>query len=194
MTDAWSGENLAGSLLVATSALENTEFARSVIYVCKHSPKDGAMGVAVNCALPDPAVKDIWRQLDLPLVQARKNIIVGLGGPVDPTRGFVLHSRDWTDPDDLDPSHEGVASLTTGMDILHDMSMGTGPKKAMLLLGHAGWEPGQLEDEIVHGNAWLVAKANEEIVFSSDLYPKWKEALSSLGVDPLGLSSLIGDA
>jgi putative transcriptional regulator len=63
----------------------------------------------------------------------------------------------------------------------------------MLMLGYAGWGPGQVEDEIAR-NGWLVIDASEALVFSPDDARKWEAALRSLGIDPLLLSAAAGRA
>ena len=55
-----------------------------------------------------------------------------------------------------------------------------------LLLGYAGWGPGQLDEEIQSG-AWLTAPVSGELVFDTAIGDMWKEAMRSLGVDPTRL-------
>ena len=78
---------------------------------------------------------------------------VHLGGPVETGRGFVLHSADYFKAESTLPIDESVC-LTATIDILRDIAKGTGPDKALLALGYAGWAPGQLESEI-QANGWL---------------------------------------
>ncbi len=76
------------------------------------------------------------------------------------------------------------------MDILKAIAEGTGPDRAILTLGYAGWSPGQLEREI-QSNGWLNCPADEELVFAGDLAAKYDMALKRLGIDP---SFLVMDA
>jgi putative transcriptional regulator len=67
------------------------------------------------------------------------------------------------------------------------------PRRALLALGYAGWEAGQLEDEISQ-NAWLVVDADEDLVFGEDYESKWDKALRKMGVAPEFLTGTSGNA
>jgi len=67
------------------------------------------------------------------------------------------------------------------------------PRRSVLALGYAGWDPGQLEDEI-QANAWLVSDPDEAIVFDEDHASKWARALKKLGVTPEFLIGASGHA
>ena len=99
---------------------------------------------------------------------------VHLGGPVETGRGFVLHSADYFKAESTLPIDESVC-LTATIDILRDIAKGTGPDKALLALGYAGWAPGQLESEI-HANGWLNCPADPELIFD----PKWTANICAL--------------
>jgi putative transcriptional regulator len=73
------------------------------------------------------------------------------------------------------------------------MATATGPRRAMLALGYAGWGAGQLEQEI-RQNVWLTVEADEALVFDDDHETKWTRALAKLGVDPTFLSAEAGEA
>ena len=73
------------------------------------------------------------------------------------------------------------------------MARGTGPDPALVALGYAGWDPGQLEAEIA-GNAWLNAPADPTIIFDTPVEQRWAAATALLGVEPGHLSSYAGHA
>jgi putative transcriptional regulator len=110
---------------------------------------------------------------------------------MESSRGFVLHSSDWTGDGSLTVD-DGIV-LTASLDVLRDIADGQGPKQALLALGHAAWGPGQLEAEI-RQNAWLSVPANDAIMFGGDHDRKWRRALAMLGVDPLRLVAGAGNA
>jgi putative transcriptional regulator len=83
--------------------------------------------------------------------------------------------------------------LTATIDILRDIAKGSGPNKALLALGYAGWAPGQLEDEI-QSNGWLNCPADPELIFHPDVDLKYNRALGVLGVDPIRLVNDSGHA
>ena len=113
------------------------------------------------------------------------------GGPVDRSRGFVLHSDDFTVESSM-PVSEDIC-LTATVDILRAISAGRGPRQALMALGYAGWGAGQLESEIVE-NGWLTCPADLDLMFDPDLDHKYDRILASIGVDPARLSLAAGHA
>ena len=182
---------LNGKLLLAMPGMADLRFDRAVIFICAHS-SEGSMGLIVNKAAPDVKIADLLNQLSIPLPKVTPNFRAHFGGPVEHGRGFVLHSADYKVKEatlevDVD------FAMTATLEILEQIAKGHGPQQAMLMLGYAGWGPGQLEGEIVH-NGWLTCDATPELVFSSDSGQKWGAALKSLGIDPLTLSATAGRA
>ena len=114
------------------------------------------------------------------------------GGPVETGRGFVLHSDEYRSALETLRVGDGIA-LTATRDILEDIATGKGPERAQLMLGYAGWGPGQLEGEIAQ-NGWLTCEASPEVIFDLPDAEKWGAALKTLGIDPLGLSASAGHA
>jgi putative transcriptional regulator len=111
---------------------------------------------------------------------------------VDTGRGFVLHSSDYRAEDSTVAIGGGVC-LTATLDILRAIAKGSGPRKAVLALGYAGWASGQLESEIL-ANGWLVSPADAGLIFDADLDAKYDRALALLGVNAAWLSSEAGHA
>ncbi len=189
---------LDGQLLVAMPGMTDQRFSRSVIYLCAHSD-DGAMGIIVNQAARTKNFPDLLVQLQVIAPQERISLPPGAegiqvlsGGPVQTDRGFVLHSPDFFLDNSTLPIDDDV-SLTATIDILRAIAAGEGPDRALLALGYAGWEPGQLEDEIQH-NGWLHCAADPALLFDHDLGGKYMRALRSMGVDLERLSSSAGHA
>lgn len=189
---------LDGQMLVAMPAMADPRFARSVIYVCAHSP-EGAMGIIVNqlarrIKFPELLVQlnVIKREEAIRLPPSAGAIQVLKGGPVEKERGFVLHSSDFFIKDSTLPIDEGI-SLTHTVDILRAIAAGGGPHRAVLALGYAGWTSGQLENEIQQ-NGWLNCPADPNLVFDTDLESKYGRAMAKLGVDPAMLSNDAGHA
>jgi putative transcriptional regulator len=187
---------LDGQMLVAMPGMLDARFARSVIYLCAHS-EDGAMGIVVNQPAQIKNFPDLLVQLQviapeerISLPRATEQIQVLQGGPVQTDRGFVLHSADFFIDNSTLPIDDGV-SLTATIDILRAIAVGEGPDQAILALGYAGWEPGQLENEIQH-NGWLNCPADPDILFDRDLESKYIRALRSMGIDLARLSSGAG--
>ncbi|HZP20595.1 MAG TPA: YqgE/AlgH family protein [Bauldia sp.] len=189
---------LDGSFLIAMPGMQDTRFARAVVYVCAHSA-DGAMGIMINQPAPQITFRDLLVQLDIipqgteiRLPDAAGRMLVYRGGPVETGRGFVLHSADYFIENSTLPIDEHVC-LTATLEILKAIALGNGPASAMLALGYAGWAPGQLENEI-QANGWLHCRAAPDLIFDTDLSNKYERALALIGVDPSRLSSEAGHA
>src|SRR5438045_3835502 len=189
---------LDGQMLIAMPAMGDDRFARSLIYVCAHS-SEGAMGIVVNQPAANITFPDLLVQLEvvgasdlIELPPRAGGVKVLKGGPVETSRGFVLHSADFFIENSTLPIDEGVC-LTATLDILKAIARGDGPKSAILALGYAGWAPGQLESEI-HQNGWLHCAADSELIFGQDTEAKYEKALRKIGIDPGMLSSESGHA
>ncbi len=188
MTD--HGMELTGKLLLAMPGMGDMRFDHSVVFLCEHSPK-GAMGLIVNKPAQDLALGEVLEQLDIAVTPDVCQMPVHFGGPVETSRGFVLHSGDYTSQ--LQTLKIGDSfGMTATQDILEDIGRGSGPAQSLMMLGYAGWGPGQLEQEIL-ANGWLTCDARSDLVFGNSP-EKWQSALKSLGVDPLGLSGTAGRA
>ncbi len=189
---------LDGQMLIAMPSMRDERFARSVIYVCAHS-SDGAMGIVVNRLAGDIDFPQLLAKLDVIPADQRielqgdvRTVQVLKGGPVETQRGFVLHSADYFTENSTLPIDSGIC-LTATIDILRDIAKGTGPDKALLALGYAGWAPGQLESEI-HANGWLNCPADPELIFDPEVDRKYHRALGKIGIDPIRLVNDSGHA
>lgn len=189
---------LDGQLLIAMPAMADRRFARSVIYMCAHSD-EGAMGLIINQRAPNLSFADLLERLQLldeeteaALPPELMRMAIHVGGPVEPERGFVLHSSDYFTPSSTLPISDEVC-LTATIDILKALAAGEGPDRAILALGYAGWAPGQLESEI-HANGWLSCQADLDLIFDLDVEEKYERALSKLGIDPIHLVNAAGHA
>lgn len=187
---------LDDQFLIAMPGMKDDRFARSVIYVCAHSD-EGAMGLIINqtqpLRFPDLLVQlgIINEQEAIRLPPPTRDFVVRNGGPVDRSRGFVLHSDDYMVESSL-PVSEDIC-LTATIDILRAISSGRGPRKALMALGYAGWGAGQLEHEIAE-NGWLTCPASVDLLFDSDIERKYDRIMASIGIDPARLSQTAGHA
>jgi putative transcriptional regulator len=113
------------------------------------------------------------------------------GGPVHTDRGFVLH-RPGGSWDSTHKISEQV-QVTTSRDVLAAIARGEGPRDAFIALGYAGWEPGQLEQEILD-NAWLSVPINEQLIYEVPFEQRWQAAWQMLGVHSSRVSLVAGHA
>jgi putative transcriptional regulator len=186
---------LDGQLLIAMPVMSDPRFARSVIYLCAHS-EDGAMGLIINQRASHISFPDLLERLGIQTAENEDGVSddagtvsIHVGGPVETGRGFVLHSADYFVDDSTLPIEDGVC-LTATIDILKAIAAGSGPNRAILALGYAGWSPGQLESEI-QANGWLNCPADPDLIFDTNLEAKYTRALAKIGIDP---SHLVSDA
>jgi putative transcriptional regulator len=199
MKDVSSGRGyLDGQMLIAMPTMHDERFARSLIYICAHSA-EGAMGIVVNQQVANINFPDLLVKLDvipaaerIQLPPQAGALKVLKGGPVETERGFVLHSNDFFMENSTLPIDDGVC-LTWTLDILKAIARGDGPMSAILALGYAGWDAGQLETEI-QGNGWLHCAADPELIFGAEIDRKYDKALRKIGIDPGMLSSEAGHA
>jgi putative transcriptional regulator len=189
---------LDGQMLIAMPSMRDERFARTVIYMCAHST-EGAMGIVVNQPARDINFAELLVKLDvipqadvIQLPSRAGGVRVLKGGPVENTRGFVLHSADFFIEDSTLPIDDGVC-LTATLDILKAIASGAGPQSAVLALGYAGWAAGQLENEIQE-NGWLHCAADTELIFGTEVETKYDRALRKIGINPAMLSSEAGHA
>ncbi len=187
---------LDNQFLIAMPGMADERFSRAVIYVCAHS-EEGAMGLIINqpqsILFPDLLVQlgIMDQEAAIRLPTRTRDIQVRNGGPVDRSRGFVLHSADVRVDSTLPVSSD--ICLTATVDMLRAISAGRGPRHALMALGYSGWGAGQLETEIA-ANGWLTCPAESEFLFASDLDGTYTRLLGSIGVDIAHLSHTAGHA
>lgn len=179
---------LSGKLLLAMPAIGDARFHRSVIYICAHD-ENGAMGLVINYPAPELKFTNLLDQLgissDIEIDVKTLDLPVLNGGPVETGRGFLLHSNDFKQEDTVAVDEDFSVTGTT--DALRAVAKGDGPKKALFILGYAGWTPGQLEQELQQ-NTWLVVEPDRALVFEGKPEQKWERAMDKLGLDPSMLS------
>ena len=181
---------LTGHLLIAMPAMADPNFVRTVTYICEHTDQ-GALGIVINRPL-QMDLGEVFQQLSLEAADAGVSSQPVLrGGPVQTERGFVLHepSRKWDSTVEVSES----IHLTTSQDILSALAQGTGPRRALMALGYAGWGAGQLENEM-GANAWLSVPASATIIFDTPYEARWAAAAALLGINLATLSSEAGHA
>lgn len=183
--------SLRGKLLIAMPNIGDPRFERSVIYMCSHDA-EGAMGLVVNRPAHGVDFPGLLEQLGIEPGEATRRAPVRFGGPVETSRGFVLHSAEFSVEDSTEEIDEAI-SLTATVEVLRAMAEGRGPDRALVALGYAGWGPSQIESEMQR-NGWLIVDADPDLVFAPSDDAKWTAALSKLGVSPSALSAVGGSA
>jgi putative transcriptional regulator len=184
---------LSGKLLLAMPGMADPRFERAVIAICVHD-ENGAIGIGVGQKRAGITFRALLRQLDLDPGEA-PDCAVHHGGPVEPGRGFVLHSTDWGGQDTLHVAGTNGAmfAMTGTIDVLRAIAEGGGPSRWIVALGYAGWGEGQLEEEMTrHG--WFAARGDPDILFDKPADERWAAAFKAEGIDPRLLASETGAA
>jgi len=182
--------SLTNHLLIAMPTLADPNFAQTVTLICEHTDK-GALGIVLNKPLR-MRLSDVLSEMKL---QPRDEQIgaqpVLRGGPVHTDRGFVLHRPGGA----WDSTHRvsELIQVTTSRDVLAAMARGEGPSDAFIALGYAGWDAGQLEQEI-RDNAWVSVPADQRVVFELPFEQRWLGSWQLLGVDVEKISLVGGNA
>ena len=163
-------ENLRGKLLVASPALQDPNFVRSVVLITEHG-EEGAMGIVLN----RPADAEVEEVLpELASIAVAEPVFVG--GPVQPESLVVL--GEFTDPDKaawIVVADVGLVSASTDLDELPEAV-----RRGRVYAGFSGWGPGQLEGELEE-EAWIVEPPLREEIFSDDAQGLWAAVLRRKG-------------
>lgn len=182
--------SLTNHLLVAMPWLKDGHFAQSVTLICEHSAQ-GALGIVLN--KPGSMLfAEVLEQMRLSTTDTELAARPVLrGGPVHPDRGFVVHrpGGEW----DSTQRISDQVQVTTSRDVLAAIAAGQGPADAFIALGYAGWEAGQLEQELLD-NAWMTLPMDEQLVYALPHEQRWQAAWQRLGVDVGRLSGTAGHA
>ena len=163
-------DSLRGHLLVASPALSDPNFCRTVVLVTEHS-EEGAAGLVLN----RPSLVEVAAAVpDLEaLVEDSEQVWVG--GPVQPEAVLVL--GEFFDPDDAAvPLFEslGFPSLDEPEEIVPATT------RRRVFAGYAGWDAGQLEEEIANED-WILEPALADDAFTAEPDDLWRAVLRRKG-------------
>jgi putative transcriptional regulator len=180
---------LTGQFLLAMPGIGDERFEKAVLAMCVHD-EEGALGIGLGRIVPRISFHGLLKQLDIPPGVA-PDVPIHQGGPVEPQRGFILHSFDWGGSESINVA--GRWALSATLDILRAIAEGRGPSRWVAALGYAGWGAGQLEEEMSrHG--WFVTPAGDQLLYDCDVNSRWSTAFMSAGVDTRLLTSDFGTA
>jgi putative transcriptional regulator len=181
--------SLAGQLLLAMPGIGDARFEHAVIALCVHGA-EGALGIGIGQIVPRLRLHQLLEQLEIEPGVA-PDAQIHLGGPVDPQRGFVLHSNDWAGEDTVAVNE--TFALTSTLDVLRAIAGGDGPKRWLIALGYAGWGDGQLDGELTrHG--WFSTPVDEALLFDVPPSERWPRAFAAAGIDVRLLAATAGHA
>lgn len=184
---------LVGQLLLSMPGIGDARFERAVIAMCVHDD-DGALGLMVNRLHVGLTVRELMMQLDIDPGDT-PDVPVMSGGPVEPARGFVLHTPDYAGQATIGVGSLGGQrwGLTSTVDVLKAIANGKGPARWLCALGYTGWSAGQLDGELLrHG--WHSIDGGDDLIFATPVERRWPRAFAQLGIDVGHLSAVAGRA
>lgn len=182
--------SLTNQLLIAMPGMADPNFSSTVTLICEHNDQ-GALGIVINRPLV-LQLGGLFEQLDVTSTDPALALDpVLLGGPVGQERGFVLHDAASSFENSITVSDDIL--LTLSRDIIDALASGNGPQRSLVALGYAGWQPGQLEDEML-ANSWLNVPASPDVVFDIPFPDRWSYAARKLGIDISQISPDAGHA
>lgn len=177
---------LAPGLLIAAPTMNDSRFARSVILLAE-AGDEGALGFVLNRSTPY-TFGDLASDIGFDLAPEIVDNDVHYGGPVSPERGWILFTEPDGDGEEAD-ERENVLRVTSEirlaatLEVLGEFVTAKNPSPFKLLLGYAGWDAKQLEDEIREGS-WIPAEIDPQLLFDVPNENVWEVALASLGLVP----------
>ena len=182
--------SVRGQLLVAMPQIEDGRFKQAVILMCQHDDQ-AAMGVVINKPHQKLDLNGLREKLSLSQAQFDGNMPIYAGGPVEAGRGFVVHSVDQMLPDSLPVGRD--LALSFQVSIIDEIASGTGPMQHRIMLGYAGWDEGQLEEELKDG-VWFHLEASPELIFDTPPELLWQSCFAAKGFNAASLSPEAGSA
>jgi putative transcriptional regulator len=168
------GRSLAGQLLIAAPGMSDPRFARTVIIMLRHDAT-GALGVVINRPVAERPLAMLLSAAGESAEGVAGSIEVHYGGPVEPGLGLMVHSAEYAGATTTRVSAQ--LAMTRSTDVLRDLGRGQGPRRALFVLGYAGWAPGQLEGELARGG-WFTAPTDAAFVFEADRDSLWERAMA----------------
>src|SRR5215510_3820070 len=166
--------SLVGQVLIASPAIGDPRFSRTVILMVQHS-KDGAFGITINRPLGQHSLAQLLRLLGESEATAEGNVQIFAGGPVQPGVCLVVHSADYNRSNTI--AVKELAAVTPCRQVLGDIGRKAGPQKALVAFGYAGWAPGQLDGELAR-NDWATAAADADLLFDAKREGVWYAAMA----------------
>ena len=177
------GSSLAPVLLLSMPQLTDPNFNRAVVLLCKHS-EEGAFGLVVNRPLLTSGTVTV--NLDPP-VSTDRELQIWVGGPVEPYRSWILVGQEPDEDEELRGMRVADSLyLSTSPDLLRRLLEPSPPPLARLIVGYAGWGPGQLEAELDE-SSWLISDVDRDLLFNTPSDKLWEAAIRRLGADPAAL-------
>ena len=177
--------SLAPVLLVSMPQMLDPYFSKTVVLLAEYG-SHGAFGLVLNRRMPESAQAIVTA--DEP-IQIHPKMHLFTGGPVEPTRAWILTAKSELDPEALEVM-SGVY-LSASPELVR-RTLETAPDPSVrMVVGYAGWGAGQLDGELAEAS-WLLAPAESDLIFSTPADEMWETAIRRLGAEPSMLQGSSG--
>lgn len=181
--------HIVPSFLAAPPSLVDSVFKNSVIAMAM-CQKEGSMGFVIS-RQTDLSFYELLEDLAIKPKVADRTVLYG--GPVSVNSGFLLYEHEANQPLAAGLILCETISITPSREVLNDAAAGKLPGRFELILGYAGWGPGQLEVELC-GGGWLNTPFYPEIMFDIPVSERWSHTFSQVGVSPYAFMNVPGGA
>ena len=166
--------------------MADPNFARTVVLLCDYT-EQGAFGLIVNRKMTEPA-SDVIRTE--PPVLINPALHLWIGGPVDLQQTWILMTEAQGPEDDQREVSPGVL-LSASRDLALRLLQSAPVPSVRVIVGYAGWGPGQLDKELA-ASAWLMTEVDPGLIFGVAPEQMWEAAIRRLGAEPAALQTSSG--
>jgi putative transcriptional regulator len=173
-------------LLLSMPQMADRNFAKTVVLLCEYTER-GAFGLVVNRQMTDPAYTLVRTE---PPIKVDPDLRLWIGGPVEPQRTWVLMSEAQGPDAEQREICPGLL-LSVSHELTLQLLQAPPSTRARVLVGYAGWGPGQLEHEIA-ASGWLTMDVDPALIFTVPHEDMWETAIRRLGTDPANLQMSSG--
>ena len=180
-----ANESLAPVLLVSMPQMLDPNFSKTVVLLAEYGAH-GAFGLVLNRRMDEPARSIVTA--DEPL-NIHPGMYLFTGGPVEPTRAWILTANEALDPEALAVIN-GVYLSASPTLVRRTLEAEPDPATRMVV-GYAGWGAGQLDVELAEGS-WLLAPVESDLIFKTSADTMWEAAIRRLGAEPSMLQGSSG--
>jgi putative transcriptional regulator len=166
--------------------MADPNFAKTVVLLCDYTDQ-GAFGLVVNRQMDEPAWQIIRTE---PPVRIDPQVRLWVGGPVDLQRTWVLMAEAQGPEDEQREVSPGVL-LSVSRELTLQLLQAPPTSRARVLVGYAGWGPGQLDKELA-ASAWLTSSVDPGLIFGVAPDEMWEAAIRRIGTEPAALQTSPG--
>lgn len=161
---------LSGSILLSHPNLLDPNFARSILFLSAHSEEQGSLGVILN----RPIGQTLGELDNSFMSKPFSEVPVFEGGPVEQDK-LIVAAWEWLDSPTSFKLYFGI-----DLEKAESLRQNNSSVEVACFLGHSGWSPGQLEDELKN-DSWLVSSLNYELFSQMEQKKEiWKKTVGSI--------------